>query len=170
MEQHRLVEGLTFDDILLVPRHSTVLPAQVDVTTRLTKNIKLNVPLLSAAMDTVTEAPMAIAMAQAGGIGVIHKNLDAEAQATALRPDQPHQTVDQLAGSAHREVDAPAPLEVDAEHPHDQHVEQDVGDVGVDEGVRGELPHIVFFKDRRRSQRKHFEDVSSKKRIANKLN
>src|SRR5689334_18579310 len=60
--------ALTFDDILLVPRHSTVLPAQVDVSTRLTKRIKLNVPLLSAAMDTVTESEMAIAMAQQGGM------------------------------------------------------------------------------------------------------
>src|SRR6186713_3038627 len=73
--------ALTFDDILLVPRHSTVLPAQVDVSTRLTKNIKLNVPLLSAAMDTVTESEMAIAMAQQGGMGVIHKNLSIEEQA-----------------------------------------------------------------------------------------
>src|SRR6186997_2565351 len=73
--------ALTFDDILLVPRHSTVLPAQVDVSTRLTKNIKLNVPLQSAAMDTVTESEMAIAMAQQGGMGVIHKNLPIEDQA-----------------------------------------------------------------------------------------
>jgi IMP dehydrogenase len=73
--------ALTFDDILLVPRHSTVLPAHVDVSTRLTKNIKLNVPLLSAAMDTVTESEMAIAMAQQGGMGVIHKNLPIEDQA-----------------------------------------------------------------------------------------
>src|SRR5688572_19207366 len=73
--------ALTFDDILLVPRHSTVLPAQVDVSTFLTKNIKLNVPLLSAAMDTVTESEMAIAMAQQGGLGVIHKNLAIEDQA-----------------------------------------------------------------------------------------
>ncbi|MEY4095393.1 MAG: Inosine-5-monophosphate dehydrogenase, partial [Acidobacteriota bacterium] len=73
--------ALTFDDILLVPRHSTVLPAQVDVSTHLTKNIKLNVPLLSAAMDTVTESEMAIAMAQQGGIGIIHKNLSIEDQA-----------------------------------------------------------------------------------------
>jgi IMP dehydrogenase len=76
--------ALTFDDILLVPRHSTVLPAQVDVTTRLTRNIQLNVPLLSAAMDTVTESEMAIAMAQHGGLGVIHKNLPIEEQASEV--------------------------------------------------------------------------------------
>jgi len=77
-----LTTALTFDDILLVPRHSTVLPAQVDVSTRLTRNIPLNVPLLSAAMDTVTESEMAIAMAQQGGLGVIHKNLPIEQQAS----------------------------------------------------------------------------------------
>jgi IMP dehydrogenase len=76
--------ALTFDDVLLVPRHSTVLPAQVDVSTRLTRNIALNVPLLSAAMDTVTESEMAIAMAQHGGIGVIHKNLSIEEQASEV--------------------------------------------------------------------------------------
>src|ERR1044072_5903780 len=73
--------ALTFDDILLVPRHSTGLPAQVDVSTRLTKRIKLNVPLLSAAMDTVTESQMAIAMAQQGAMGVINKTLPIEDQA-----------------------------------------------------------------------------------------
>src|SRR5689334_10966741 len=67
--------ALTFDDVLLVPQHSTVLPYEVDVSTRLTRNIRLNVPLLSAAMDTVTESRLAIAMAQQGGLGVIHKNL-----------------------------------------------------------------------------------------------
>ncbi len=72
--------ALTFDDILLLPRHSTVLPAQVDVTTRLTKNIKLNVPLLSAAMDTVTESPMAIAMSLNGGLGLIHYNMPEDEQ------------------------------------------------------------------------------------------
>jgi IMP dehydrogenase len=79
-----LKTALTFDDILLVPRHSTVLPAQVDVTTRLTRNIALNVPVLSAAMDTVTESEMAIAMAQHGGLGVIHKNLPIEEQASEV--------------------------------------------------------------------------------------
>src|SRR5918999_3955342 len=76
-----LTTALTFDDVLLVPQHSTVLPTQVDVTTRFTRNIKLNVPLASAAMDTVTESDLAIAMAQQGGIGVIHKNLSVEEQA-----------------------------------------------------------------------------------------
>jgi IMP dehydrogenase len=79
-----LTTALTFDDILLVPRHSTVVPAQVDVGTRLTRNIRLNVPLLSAAMDTVTESEMAIAMAQQGGLGIIHKNLPIEEQASEV--------------------------------------------------------------------------------------
>jgi IMP dehydrogenase len=70
-----LATALTFDDVLLVPQHSEVLPAQVDVSTRLTRRIRLNVPILSAAMDTVTESSLAIAMAQLGGLGVIHKNL-----------------------------------------------------------------------------------------------
>src|SRR5260221_14000242 len=79
-----LATALTFDDILLVPRHSDVLPTQVDVTTRLTRNIRLNVPLASAAMDTVTESQLAIAMAQHGGIGVIHKNLSIDEQASEV--------------------------------------------------------------------------------------
>ena len=76
--------ALTFDDVLLVPQHSTVLPYQVDVSTRLTRNIRLNVPLLSAAMDTVTESRLAIAMAQQGGLGIIHKNLTIEEQASEV--------------------------------------------------------------------------------------
>ncbi|MEQ1909514.1 MAG: IMP dehydrogenase, partial [Vicinamibacterales bacterium] len=76
--------ALTFDDVLLVPQHSTVLPYQVDVSTQLTRNIRLNVPLLSAAMDTVTESRLAIAMAQQGGLGVIHKNLSIEEQASEV--------------------------------------------------------------------------------------
>jgi IMP dehydrogenase len=80
----QLQTALTFDDILLVPQHSTVLPYQVDVSTQLTRRIRLNVPLVSAAMDTVTESRLAIAMAQHGGIGVIHKNLSIEEQASEV--------------------------------------------------------------------------------------
>lgn len=77
--------GLTFDDVLLLPAASDVMPAQVNVATRVTKSINLNIPLLSAAMDTVTEAPMAIAMAQAGGMGVLHRNMTDEEQAAMVR-------------------------------------------------------------------------------------
>ena len=79
-----LATALTFDDVLLVPRHSNVVPTQVDVTTRLTRNIRLCVPLVSAAMDTVTESRLAIAMAQQGGLGVIHKNLSIAEQASEV--------------------------------------------------------------------------------------
>src|SRR6059036_2140233 len=79
-----LTTALTFDDVLLVPRHSDVVPSQVDVSTRFTRNILLNVPLASAAMDTVTESRLAIAMAQHGGIGVIHKNLSIQEQASEV--------------------------------------------------------------------------------------
>jgi IMP dehydrogenase len=77
--------GLTFDDVLLRPAESNVLPSMADTSTRLTRDISLNIPVLSSAMDTVTEADMAIAMAQLGGIGVLHRNLDIEAQCAAVR-------------------------------------------------------------------------------------
>src|SRR6187397_1374522 len=79
-----ITTALTFDDVLLVPQHSKVKPSQVDVSTRLTRTIRLNVPILSAAMDTVTESGLAIAMAQLGGLGVIHKNLQIHEQATEV--------------------------------------------------------------------------------------
>ena len=74
-------EGLTFDDVLLVPQASEVLPSEVKLDTNLTKNIRMNIPIVSAAMDTVTEARLAIALARQGGIGFIHKNMSIEAQA-----------------------------------------------------------------------------------------
>ena len=81
MFEHSLRECLTFDDVMLIPAYSEVLPAEVDVRSRLTRNIELNIPLVSAAMDSVTEARAAIAMARNGGIGIVHKNLPPEAQA-----------------------------------------------------------------------------------------
>lgn len=80
-----LEEALTFDDVLLVPAHSNVLPAEVDLSTQLTRDIRMNIPMLSAAMDTVTEAKLAIALAQEGGLGMVHKNMSIEAQARAVR-------------------------------------------------------------------------------------
>lgn len=78
-------DSLTFDDVLLIPGYSDILPNQVTLNTRITRNIALNIPLVSAAMDTVTEAPLAIAMAQEGGIGIIHKNMTVEDQAATVR-------------------------------------------------------------------------------------
>ena len=78
-------EALTFDDVLLMPAFSAVLPAEVDVGTRFTRSIRLGIPLVSAAMDTVTESRLAIALAQEGGLGVIHKNMEPEAQADEVR-------------------------------------------------------------------------------------
>lgn len=85
-------EALTFDDVLLVPAHSTVLPNTADITTQLTQTIKLNIPMLSAAMDTVTEAELAIALAQEGGIGFIHKNMPIEVQAEHVKRVKKHES------------------------------------------------------------------------------
>jgi IMP dehydrogenase len=81
LEQEVLPVGLTFDDVLLIPAESAVLPREIDVSTRLTQRITLSTPLVSAAMDTVTEYKTAIAMAQGGGLGIIHRNLPVAAQA-----------------------------------------------------------------------------------------
>ena len=76
-----VMEGLTFDDVLLIPAYSQVLPREVTLATKFSRNIELQIPFVTAAMDTVTEAPMAIAIAREGGIGVIHKNMSIEDQA-----------------------------------------------------------------------------------------
>ncbi|MGM8931785.1 IMP dehydrogenase [Salinicola halophyticus] len=86
-------EALTFDDVLLVPRYSDVLPRDVDLKSRLTRNLTLNIPLLSSAMDTVTEARLAIAMAQEGGIGIIHKSMSITQQAAEVRKVKKHESV-----------------------------------------------------------------------------
>src|SRR6202012_6096414 len=78
-------EGLTFDDVLLLPAFSQVLPREVDIRSRLTREITLNIPMLSAAMDTVTEATLAIALAREGGIGILHKNMSIEKQVEQVR-------------------------------------------------------------------------------------
>ena len=89
MLQKVVREGLTFDDVLLVPHRSEVLPKNVDLSTQLTDKIKLNIPLMSAAMDTVTDARMAIAMAREGGLGIIHKNMSIAEQAAQVDKVKP---------------------------------------------------------------------------------
>ena len=95
-------EGLTFDDVLLVPQASDIVPAHVDLSTYLTPSLKLNIPLMSAAMDTVTESRLAIAMAREGGIGIIHKNMSIDEQA---------QHVDRVKRSEHGVITDPFFLE-----------------------------------------------------------
>ena len=80
-----LTEGLTFDDVLLMPAYSDILPRDVDISTELTASIRLNIPMLSAAMDTVTEAQLAIALAREGGLGILHKNMSIQQQADQVR-------------------------------------------------------------------------------------
>ena len=92
--QKFLKQGLTFDDVLLIPAESNVLPADIDLHTRLTKKITLNIPLMSSAMDTVTESRMAIAIAREGGIGIIHKNMSIGQQAEQV--DMVNSMVEQL--------------------------------------------------------------------------
>src|SRR6202451_4045682 len=82
---HEIREAYTFDDVLLKPGLSDILPSEADIRTHVTRAIPLNIPIMASAMDTVTEARMAIAMAQAGGVGVIHRNFDVEGQAAQVR-------------------------------------------------------------------------------------
>ena len=81
----KITEGLTFDDVLLKPKKSAVTPNEVDVSTYITPKIKLNIPIMSAAMDTVTESGLAIAIAREGGMGIIHKNMSIQMQADNVR-------------------------------------------------------------------------------------
>ena len=107
MLEESLPEGLTFDDVLLLPAHSDVLPRDTDVATLLTNDLELNIPLLSAAMDTVTEANLAIALAQEGGIGIIHKNLSIEAQAAEVdkvKRSESGMIVDPITMGPHQQV------------------------------------------------------------------
>lgn len=104
MSRYQIVEGLTFDDVLLKPQRSDVVPNQVDVSTQLTKKIKLNIPILSAAMDTVTESNLAIAIAREGGMGIIHKNMSIEMQA---------ENVDRVKRSEHGVITDPFSLSPD---------------------------------------------------------
>ena len=85
-------EALTFDDVLLVPNHSSILPSDASLKTQLTSKIQLNIPLISAAMDTVTESELAIAIAQEGGIGIIHKNLSSQDQANEVTKVKKHES------------------------------------------------------------------------------
>lgn len=105
LEERIVAQGLTFDDVLLVPAYSELLPSQADVGTRLTRNIPLNIPIVSSPMDTVTESDMAIAMAQEGGIGIIHKNMSIERQALE---------VDRVKRSEHGVIVDPVTLRPDA--------------------------------------------------------
>ena len=85
MSKKEVIECLTFDDVLLLPAYSEILPNDVDISTQLTPKIKLNIPIVSAAMDTVTESKAAIALAQEGGIGIIHRNLDIARQTAEVK-------------------------------------------------------------------------------------
>ena len=83
--EHAIQEGLSFDDVLLVPQHSAVLPSTVNLQTRVTSGIPLNIPVISSAMDTVTEEELAIALAREGGMGVVHRNCPVEEQVEMVR-------------------------------------------------------------------------------------
>ncbi|MCA9027835.1 MAG: IMP dehydrogenase [Planctomycetaceae bacterium] len=140
MESRILQTGLTFDDVLLVPAYSEVLPAEVDTATRLTRNIPLNVPILSSPMDTVTESEMAIGMAQEGGIGIIHKNLSV---------DQQSLEVDRVKRSEHGVIVDPVTLPPNATVGEAAAImdERNIGGVPITEN--GKLKGIITRRDMR---------------------
>lgn len=133
-------EGLTFDDVLLVPQKSEVLPKEVDLTTQLTKKIKLNAPLMSAGMDTVTESRMAIAMARQGGIGVIHKNMSIEEQA---------EEADKVKRSEHGVITDPFYLSPEHYVYHADEIMEKYHISGVPVTVGGKLVGIITNRDMR---------------------
>ncbi|MGC8746906.1 MAG: IMP dehydrogenase, partial [Candidatus Saccharicenans sp.] len=92
MLEEKLKEGLTFDDVLILPAKSNIMPTEADVSSYLTRNIALKIPILSAAMDTVTASRMAICLAQQGGIGIIHRNMSIEAQAEEVDKVKRHES------------------------------------------------------------------------------
>ena len=140
MESRILQTGLTFDDVLLVPAYSEVLPAEVDTASRLTRNIPLNVPVLSSPMDTVTESEMAIGMAQEGGIGIIHKNLSVDQQAME---------VDRVKRSEHGVIVDPVTLPPDATVGEAAEImdRRNIGGVPITEN--GKLKGIITRRDMR---------------------
>lgn len=144
----KIKEGLTFDDILLEPAHSKILPRDTDLTTHLTKEIKLNIPLLSAAMDSVTEWKMAIAMAGEGGIGIIHKNLTVERQAAMVDKVKKFEAV---------VIKNPRTLNVEEKLKDAQHIMQEENISGFPVLNKGTLVGIVTNRDIR------FETNSNKK-------
>lgn len=141
MDQKLAYAGITFDDVLLEPRYSTVVPAECDVRTRLTQRIELNIPLLSSPMDTVTESDMAIALAQEGGIGVIHKNMSIERQT---------EEVDKVKRSANGIIFDPVTLPSDATVARAREVmaQQDISGVPVT-NKQGRLEGILTRRDLR---------------------
>lgn len=151
-------EGITFDDVLLIPAKSSVLPSEVDVTTWVTKRIKLNIPLMSAGMDTVTEARMAIAMAREGGIGVIHKNMSIEKQAAE---------VDRVKRSEHGVITDP--FHLSPEHSiHDAAALMERYRIsGVPITVKGKLVGIITNRDLRfeTNYDRKIKDVMTKDRL-----
>ena len=151
----RMADGLTFDDILLVPAYSELLPADVTVQSRITRNIKLNVPIVSSPMDTVTESEMAIAMAQEGGIGIIHKNMSIESQSLE---------VDRVKRSEHGVIVDPVtlPPDVTVGHAREMMDKRNIGGVPITE--KGRLKGILTRRDLRflESEETLVKDVMTK--------
>jgi len=155
MQERIVTEGLTFDDVLLVPAKSNVLPRDVEINTYLTKNIKLNIPLLSSAMDTVTDSRMAIAMAREGGIGIIHKNMSIRKQAVE---------VDKVKRSEHGMITDPIFLSPDKTIGEALKIMSQYRISGIPAVVEGKLVGILTNRDLRFEQdyNKRIEEVMTK--------